>query len=68
MITRPTTKSTVTGYYLVALLLCKHLESQVKRLGPIAFNPAATPDDDDDLHRLATLMKWWAQWTLSKVP
>ena len=37
----------------------KHLESHVTRLGPIAFNPAATPDDDDDLHRLGPLMKWW---------
>ena len=29
----------------------KHPESEVKRFGPIASNPAATADDDDDLHR-----------------
>ena len=29
----------------------------MKRLGPIAFNPADIADDDDDFHRLAPLMK-----------
>ena len=42
-----------------AALQGKHLGSQVKRLGPIAFNPAAPADDDDNLHRLAPLKKWW---------